>query len=232
LDQANTQTIASFTGTLLRREKGSNNVVQLVFREKDNNVLCVSSDPSTARLAVGGRYRIEGIFRKAGKRPFIQNPRIQLIKHKKQLAKPVGIILAIVIISTAGAGAMAGHRTAPKTPSAQIKPAASTTTAPRTLGASDVSTPTASAPAADTPAATPPAKTLPATVKSAPSVTQAVPRAAASVPTPAPALAVPAPATQVSDPQQTPVTPAADTGNASPDTSTGGVIDAPVDPLP
>jgi hypothetical protein len=76
-----TPTVANFTGTLLRHEhKLGQKFVQLVFREADKNVLCVSTDPRTATLMVGQTYHVEGTFKYRGERPFVYDPAIAPLK--------------------------------------------------------------------------------------------------------------------------------------------------------
>ena len=76
------QTIATFTGTLLRREHAvGQKFVQLVFREGDENWLCISSKLINAKLAVGQEYRVEGEFRRAGDRAYIHEPRIAPVRR-------------------------------------------------------------------------------------------------------------------------------------------------------
>jgi hypothetical protein len=100
------QTIATFTGTLLRRERHpAKQLVQLVFREDGQNWLCVSSNPATAKLDVGKDYRIEGTFKQLGERPFIHEPSISLIKQRKLALKiGLGAGIAILLIGATAAG--------------------------------------------------------------------------------------------------------------------------------
>lgn len=78
-----TQTIATFTGTLLRREHAvGQKFVQLIFREDDRNWLCVSSKLQNASLQIGQNYRVEGVFREVGGREFIQDPQISPAKAR------------------------------------------------------------------------------------------------------------------------------------------------------
>jgi hypothetical protein len=75
------QTIASFTGILLKRDHTiGQKFVQLVFREQDKNVLCISANPKTATLPVGQMYYVEGMLRSKGKYSFVLDPRIDLLK--------------------------------------------------------------------------------------------------------------------------------------------------------
>ncbi|MEJ0073552.1 MAG: hypothetical protein WDN27_05795 [Candidatus Saccharibacteria bacterium] len=77
MDQGNAQTIATFTGKLLRSERNeAKGLVQLVFREADKNWLCLSSDAQTAELPLGQEYSIEGEFKQIGDRAFIHEPNI------------------------------------------------------------------------------------------------------------------------------------------------------------
>ncbi|HSX05309.1 MAG TPA: hypothetical protein VLF69_02485 [Candidatus Saccharimonadales bacterium] len=96
------QTIASFTGTLLKRERAAGQkFVQLVFREDSENWLCISNNLADAALAVGQLYRIEGIFRKVGGRAFIQSPKITPFRKRRIKLKRIGISAAVVLVIAA-----------------------------------------------------------------------------------------------------------------------------------
>ncbi len=96
--QGTTQTIATFTGTLLRRERVSDHkLVQLVFREGNKNWLCVSTNPADAALAVGQTYRIKGIFKHLGKRPYIAEPNITPVKRRRVITGNRIIVSAVLL---------------------------------------------------------------------------------------------------------------------------------------
>jgi hypothetical protein len=103
MDQG-TQTVASFTGTLLRHEHTlGQKFVQLVFRENDKNVLCVSTDARTVALTVGQIYRVEGTFKHRGEQPFTYNPQIALLKKRwvhfsRTILMCIGIVCLVVIV--------------------------------------------------------------------------------------------------------------------------------------
>jgi hypothetical protein len=94
---ADTETVATFTGTLLRREHGAGQkFVQLVFREGGQNWLCVSSKLSHVKLTIGQSYHVEGIFKQFGERTYIHEPKIVLSKRQLPF-KRVGIIAGVVL---------------------------------------------------------------------------------------------------------------------------------------
>ena len=106
MEQGGSQTIASFTGTLLRRKHElGDKFVQLVFREDDHDVLCVSTNPQTAVLPVGQVYRVEGAFREQAGRAFVQDPRIMQLKKHWSLIKR--LIVGVVVVGILGAGGTA-----------------------------------------------------------------------------------------------------------------------------
>jgi hypothetical protein len=158
-----TQTIATFTGTLLRREHDlGQKFVQLVFREGDKNWLCISSKLSNAKLAIGQKYKIEGMFKQVGERTYIHEPKIELSKRHipvKRLSIVAGAITALV---TVGGVAFATHNggTQPQPashPAAQVVATQPTSTAGTTEQTPPVAT--------TTPAATPKSVTAITTTK-------------------------------------------------------------------
>jgi hypothetical protein len=75
VEQTGTQTIAIFTGTLLKRELvGEQHIIQLVFQEGVERWLCLTSNRAHKNLDVGKQYHIEGAFRHLGSRPYIHEP--------------------------------------------------------------------------------------------------------------------------------------------------------------
>lgn len=99
MEQGGAQTIATFTGTLLRREHTlGQKFVQLVFREDGKDWLCISTDPRTATLLVGQKYKVEGVFKLLGERPYIHEPRIAAVTGRRMSAKHLAISAAIVLV--------------------------------------------------------------------------------------------------------------------------------------
>lgn len=92
-----TQTIAIFTGTLLRREHAvGQKFVQLVFRENGQNRLCISSKLNHAKLTVGQNYQVEGVFKQIGDREYIHEPKITAAKRKGFPVKRVSIVASVM----------------------------------------------------------------------------------------------------------------------------------------
>ncbi len=107
MEQTSSQTIATFTGTLLRREHMlGQKFVQLVFRENNQNVLCVSTDPKNAALLVGQNYHVEGALKEKSGHSFIQDPRITQLKKHWSLIKRV-VVSIIIMGGVAGLGGTA-----------------------------------------------------------------------------------------------------------------------------
>lgn len=136
MQQGSTPAIASFTGTLLRREHTlGQKFVQLVFRENDQNVLCVSTDTKNAALLVGQAYRVEGALREKSGRSFIQDPRITQLKKHWSLIKRVvvGIVVVGVLAGLGGTAFALRDHSAPASVPLQTpqvaKPAAEKVTA-------------------------------------------------------------------------------------------------------
>jgi cytoskeletal protein RodZ len=216
LEQGNTQTtIASFTGTLLRREKTADNkLVQLVFREGNENWLCVSTNPKAAQLPVGRTYKIQGVFKQAGKRPFIYEPKFALLQQSRKLSFTKLLVIAVVFVALCSAaglylvlrpshgGQALGAST--KHPSQTVTQQSSTTTAEPQTTATDTSQTPASTPAATTTTTKTPKKTP--TTSTATPVTQ-TPTAPASTTEQTPVQDPVAPATDPLTPDSTPDTP-------------------------
>jgi hypothetical protein len=162
-----TQTIATFTGTLLRREHNvGQKFVQLVFREHDKNWLCISSKLSDTKLTIGQNYRIEGIFRQLGDRAYIHEPKIALSKRQVPLRRMIiaaGIIVGVTVL---GGGAFAAtHTSGNDAQNLTVSPASAHTTVQTTAPTSDT-TAEQQQPATDaTPAATTPAAVTTTIVK-------------------------------------------------------------------
>jgi hypothetical protein len=136
--------------------------VQLVFREGDKNWLCISSKLSNAKLAIGQKYKIEGMFKQVGERTYIHEPKIELSKRHipvKRLSIVAGAITALV---TVGGVAFATHNggTQPQPashPAAQVVATQPTSTAGTTEQTPPVAT---TPPATTTTPATTAAKTI------------------------------------------------------------------------
>jgi flagellar basal body-associated protein FliL len=166
MEASGTQTIATFTGTLLRREHGvGQKFVQLVFREGDKNWLCISSKLTHAKLAIGQAYKIEGTFKQAGDRAYIHEPRIALLKKRGARRALIITTSVVMVLAMIGGGVYAlsgsnrqlnatnasSHTTAPQQPVVSSNAAvseATTTDTTQTPPASD--TTTTPAPAATT----------------------------------------------------------------------------------
>jgi hypothetical protein len=180
------QTIASFTGTLLRREHTvGQKFVQLVFRENDKDVLCISTDPKDSAWQIGQAYHVEGTFRERAGRVFIQDPRITRLKKHWSLAKRLVVGTAVVAIIGVGGTVFALHGHAAPVPVPSAPEVAQTTVA-----TTETPTPPAATPAVSTPTAPAPVTSAVATTKKTSKVIVTTP----AVTTPAPAVATtPAP---------------------------------------
>jgi hypothetical protein len=122
LEQGNTQTIATFTGTLLKREQTAGRFLQLVFREAEENWLCLTSNLANAKLEIGKTYHIEGTFRQLGSRQYIHEPEIELVKGRGRTLKRIAIGIAIILLvagATAFADKMIGGNLAPTSAATQ-----------------------------------------------------------------------------------------------------------------
>lgn len=116
MSQGNTQTVATFKGTLLKREHTTGQkFVQLVFREKDKNWLCISTNLKYAKLQSGKQYRIQGISKMLGdERQYIHEPEITpVVRHLglKQLLLSVGIVLFVATTTASAVRLMNGSLT-------------------------------------------------------------------------------------------------------------------------
>jgi cytoskeletal protein RodZ len=196
VEQSSTQTVATFTGTLLRREKHpAKQLVQLVFREDGKNWLCLSSNPATARLDVGKNYRIEGAFKQLGHHPFIHEPSISLVKQRS-IALIVGISVGAIILlagGTVGAFALMSNH-------GQPQQSTSTNAAPQ---ATPMTQQSSTATVTETP--TDPPVTTPAATTTTPTTTTKK-KTTTSNTTPTPQVTAPV-TTQPTTPDQTQQTP-------------------------
>jgi cytoskeletal protein RodZ len=154
-----TSTTASFTGTLLRREHTlGERFVQLVFREDDRDVLCVSTNPRAATLPIGQSYHVEGVFKQRGTREFIYDPKVALLKkHWRPIRRMMFVVIVVTCVAGLGSVAYMQHGTAKKpSPSMPAQHAVVTTpltaqTTPSTVTTTSTPTPTStSAPAVAT----------------------------------------------------------------------------------
>lgn len=209
MEQGNPQTIASFTGTLLKRERAADNrLVQLVFREGRENVLCVSDNPADAAWPIGETYRIQGVYKQTGKRSFIAQPTIASLKQRRKLKLSFNKILIIAVVLTFGGSAYglvsllrpahsgqalgaSTNASASGNSSTNTTPVTSTNQSTATPSTSSVSQTTTTSPT--TQKTTTPAKTTTAApaattqAPTAPSTTQAAPPATPSTDTNPPA---------------------------------------------
>jgi len=124
VEQAGLQTIATFNGTLLTRKRVHGKpFVQLIFREAGKDWLCLSSDIAhAARLQVGKKYRIEGIFKSLGEHTYIHEPQIAPLAQqivKRRLWISLAIALAILLTGT-GIVLAATHKVTPPSPGAPV----------------------------------------------------------------------------------------------------------------
>ena len=173
MDQSSSQTIATFTGTLLRRERNAERkLVQLVFREGEQDWLCISNKLADAKLALGKEYRIEGIFKQIGDRPFIHEPNISLVKQRS-IAVIIGLGIGFVLFLTGGSVAAYTMLSKHNLPAAQNTTSdASQSTSIQTGDNSPAETPadTTPSPTASTPTPSP-ATTTTTKKKTTPSTT-------------------------------------------------------------
>lgn len=97
--QSGTQTIATFTGTLLRREHQiGQKFVQLIFREGDKNWLCISTNTMLTKLDVGQKYRIQGMFKSRAGCDYIHEPRVTAVRPRFFRLKHWALRTAIVLL--------------------------------------------------------------------------------------------------------------------------------------
>jgi hypothetical protein len=165
LDTNSTQTIATFTGTLLRREHAlGQKFVQLVFRENDQDWLCVSSKLAHAKLTIGQNYAIEGVFKQIGDRAYIHEPAISEAKKARRLPLKRLLITSGVFVGVIALGGAAfalhgrpkdlgANNVAVQTPT---QPDTTTTSTPTAIADQTAApAPTTPAPAVTTPKVTP-----------------------------------------------------------------------------
>jgi hypothetical protein len=218
VEQTGTQTIAIFTGTLLKRELvGEQHIIQLVFQEGVERWLCLTSNRAHKNLDVGKQYHIEGAFRHLGSRPYIHEPVIATVtshgRYRKVLL--IGLVATLMLSGTVFAltvhhnqpqvlGASSTAQQQPTTPPAATQPTTTVVTAATT-------TPTV-------PAITP-VTTKPVSSSKKKPVLAPV---AASAPTPVIAQATPDPVVSVP--------PVVDPVVATPDTSLVPLQTSPSDP--
>jgi len=111
VENSATQTIATFTGTLLRREHAlGQKFVQLIFREDGQDWLCVSTDPTTAKLPVGQNYRVEGVFKTHGERTYIHEPAIVLMKKGWLLWQRISFAVVVLMGMVIAGGVFMMHQ--------------------------------------------------------------------------------------------------------------------------
>jgi hypothetical protein len=188
-----TQTIATFTGTLLRREHNpGQKFVQLVFREKDQDWLCISSKLVNVKLTIGQDYHIEGLFKQVGDRAYIHEPIIKVARRSKGSAsnkkmlhrRPVLIGSAIAVAILVVGGTVFALQGSPDT----LKAENASSQAPRqVISDTSASTTVPETPATDT---TPPPETTPP-----PATTPTTPAPKKSSPAPSPTPVVTPPVT-------------------------------------
>jgi hypothetical protein len=156
------QSITSFTGTLLRREHTlGQKFVQLVFRDNGTNRLCVSTNPRTATLPIGQKYEIKGVFKSNEGREFLLDPEIALFKKHWRPVRRILFVSGIVLcVSTFGGVAYMQEGSTPVKStsikqSSNTSPATSNTVKPSVQSAqTPVQTPSVSAPTSTTPTRT------------------------------------------------------------------------------
>src|ERR1043165_9754084 len=100
MEQGETQTVATFTGTLLQRQRSDGKpFTQLIFREAGKDWLCLSSNVThVAKLQIGKRYKIEGIFKSLGERAYIHEPEIVPLRSKFRTFGKWSLYTAIVLV--------------------------------------------------------------------------------------------------------------------------------------
>lgn len=216
------QTIATFTGALIRREHAlGQKIVQLLFRENDQNWLCVSSNLIHAKLIVGQQYHIEGEFKQFGDRQYIHEPVITNAKRQQKLpVKRMSVVGGIVagVLTVGGVAFAATHN--------------STVEQPPSHTASHVITEQPVTTAADTTQQAAPAADVPAPADNTPTPVKVVAKSNNTVVAPAPAApVVPAadPVVTSAVPDPSPTAPA-DPGASPVDPGTGGDTGTPSTP--
>lgn len=124
-----------FNGILLRRDYTlGQKFVRLVFRENNEDILCISANIQDSRWEVGEQYRVKGVVKHAGEHVYVQNPQIARPKQRWVVAKRA-LISTMVLAALAGIGTGAylfgKHMlaTSPVAPQAMPVSAASTSVA-------------------------------------------------------------------------------------------------------
>lgn len=97
---------ASFTGILVKRDRiDSKHLVQLLFRNEDKNVLCVSADPKDNAWQVGQTYVVEGTWAEKLGHKFVRNPHIHRVKKHWSLIKKAAVTMAALAVLAGGGSA-------------------------------------------------------------------------------------------------------------------------------
>ncbi|HSX31098.1 MAG TPA: hypothetical protein VLE99_04225 [Candidatus Saccharimonadales bacterium] len=175
MDQAGTQTVATFTGTLLKRQHTPGKpFAQLIFREANEDWLCLTSNLAhAAKLQVGRAYRIEGLFKSLGQHQYIHEPNIMpLARQIKKRRWWIAVTVVIIMLLTAGGIVFAtAHQDKPTTPPTTSESTTPQTSSPDTSTAPTTASPsTTTTPSADTTTTTP-TTTPPTTTKTTPKTT-------------------------------------------------------------
>lgn len=184
MEDNGSQTVATFTGTLLRRKRMPGKpFVQLVFREAENDWLCLSSNlKHVASLQIGKKYQIEGIFKSMGEHQYIHEPNIMPIAREiKKRRVIISVAMAIGIVLAAGGIVLA----ATHDPSAPRQDTPPDTSAQQQTSTKDDTYTGAPAPTSDTPPADTP--TTPATTPTTTPKATSTPKTSTPVVTPPPA---------------------------------------------
>lgn len=96
----------SFTGILVKRDRiDDKHLVQLLFRNDDKNVLCVSADPKDNAWQVGQTYVVEGTWAEKLGHKFVRNPHISRAKKHWSLIKKAAVTMATLIVLAGGGSA-------------------------------------------------------------------------------------------------------------------------------
>lgn len=226
MEQSTPHTIATFTGTLVRRDyTPGQRFVQLVFREGKENHLCVSSRAAAAELPIGKKYRVEGEFRQVGDRAFIHEPKIWVAQKRRQkwfLRKPVllgsSAAAALLVVGGVVFALHGGSQSNLQAKKASVQSAFQQETSP-----SDHNDNAAPQTTTDTPSTTTDTQTntTPTTTnKTTPKTTTPTPTPTDTTPTPTPTPTPDPTPTPTPDPEPTP----------EPEPTNPGPTDPPVDP--
>ena len=192
-----TSTTASFTGTLLRREHTlGERFVQLVFREENRDVLCVSTNPRAATLPIGQDYRVQGVFKQHGTREFIYDPKVALLKkHWRPIRRVMFVVIVVTCVAGLGSvGYMEQHSTTPKKslPSTPAQHAVFDTPPSTPAAPTAATTPTSTPAPASAPAVVTTKQVSKSATKAAAAVTATLPSSSVSPSAPAVVPDVPA----------------------------------------